>query len=387
VRISKAGYEQATRHITVPTAGSKGLNVNLVAIKGIVRFTVEPSDAELLINGKSWGPVKQEMQLAAVEQELEIKQEGYHPFRTKITPRPGFPQEMKVVLKKIGQKKAATPPVIQAANGYTLKLIRPGSFTMGASRREQGRRSNETLRKVTFKRPFYIGVREVTNKEFKALFARHNGGSFKEHTLNRADLPVVEITRDQAAQFCNWLSVKDGLPPVYVKRGDEMSAAEPIGTGYRLPTEAEWEYCARFKKEKGLLKYPWGQQFPPLPKSGNFADASTEDLLANYIEDYNDGYAVTAPPKEYQPNAFGLYDMGGNVAEWCHDYYSIYSYTAGKTYVDPLGPREGKHHVVKGSSWKDASISALRLAYRDYSSTKRHDLGFRICRYATEASK
>jgi formylglycine-generating enzyme required for sulfatase activity len=73
--------------------------------------------------------------------------------------------------------------------------------------------------------------------------------------------------------------------------------------------------------------------------------------------------------------------MGGNVAEWCHDYYSIYSYAPAKTYVDPTGPQDGKHRVIRGSSWKNGSISTLRLAYRSYGADKREDVGFRVCRY------
>jgi formylglycine-generating enzyme required for sulfatase activity len=104
-------------------------------------------------------------------------------------------------------------------------------------------------------------------------------------------------------------------------------------------------------------------------------------LLDSYLEDYNDGYAVTAPPGKFKAGALGLYDLGGNVAEWCHDYYSIYPYESNKIYQDPAGPDQGRHHVVRGSSWKQAGIDALRLTYRDYSNTKRDDLGFRVCRY------
>ena len=73
--------------------------------------------------------------------------------------------------------------------------------------------------------------------------------------------------------------------------------------------------------------------------------------------------------------------MGGNVSEWCHDYYSVYPYNAQKVYIDPMGPEAGRHHVIKGSSWMQAGISELRLSYRDYSETRRSDLGFRIARY------
>ena len=129
------------------------------------------------------------------------------------------------------------------------------------------------------------------------------------------------------------------------------------------------------------MKYPWGEKYPPPPGSGNFADETARDLLPNHLPAYNDGYAVSAPPAKFRTNALGLFDLGGNVSEWCHDYYSIYSYSAQKVYTDPMGPNEGKHHVVKGSSWTHSGISELRLSYRDYSDTKRPNLGFRICRY------
>jgi formylglycine-generating enzyme required for sulfatase activity len=382
IRISKAGYQKASRRVQVSTGKLKKLAVDLKPILGVIHFKVAPADAQLLVNGENRGAVPATLKLVAVSHLLEIKKKGYKPFQTRITPRPGYPQEIKITLTRLKSKPKVQTGVITAKNDYPLKLIRPQPFTMGSSRREQGRRSNETLRKINLQRPFYMGIKEVTNKEFKQFLADHQSGAFKGQRLSQDDHPAVQVTWEQAALFCNWLSAKESLPPVYIKKGNRLVAAEPVGTGYRLPTEAEWEYCARFAKNQASIKYPWGNRFPPTTPSGNYADTSGKNLLPAYIQDYNDGYPVTAPVAKFKANDLGLYDLGGNVAEWCHDFYTIYTYNTNKADIDPSGPPEGKHHVVRGSSWKYASISKLRLAYRDYSDGKRPDLGFRVCRYS-----
>jgi formylglycine-generating enzyme required for sulfatase activity len=381
VQISKAGYEKTNRNVQVASAKSKPLNVNLKPRQGIVRLSVEPPDTELIIDGKSWGVVPKKINLIAVEHKLEFNKKGFHPYRIHITPQPGFPKQLKVTLKKKGASKETEPLVITTQTGYRLNLIQPGPYTMGSSRREQGHRSNETLRKVILKRPFYIGLKEVSNQAFKKFMAKHNSGFFKSQSLNNSAQPAVRVTWEQAARFCNWLSAKASLPPAYVQKGNTLIAVEPLNTGFRLPTEAEWEYCARFTGKQAFSKYPWGNKFPPVQLSGNYSDQSAKNLLPTVLEGYNDGYITTAPPAKFKSNTLGLYDMGGNVAEWCHDFYSIYSYDTEKTYVDPTGPKNGKHHVIRGSSWKHGSINTLRLAYRSYGDDKREDVGFRVCRY------
>ena len=380
--ISKAGYNKVERTVQVATAGKEEISLALVPRKGVVHFNITPQDASLFINGKSQGVVPKKLELTAVPQKIKITKTGYQPYLTEITPRPGFPQEVTFTLQQKNAPKKTAQGIIKAANGYPLVLINPRSYTMGSSRREQGRRSNETLRNIVLKRPFYMGVREVTNREFRAFLAGHDSGSFKGYSLNRDEQPVVQVTWEQAAQFCNWLSEKEKLPQVYIKKGDKLLAQEPLLTGYRLPTEAEWEYSARFANNKLTLIYPWGDTFPPTTKTLNIADLSTKDLLPAYLGKYDDDYPITAPVSSFKANALGLFDLGGNVAEWCHDYYSIYSYSPSALYQDPTGVEQGKHHLVRGSSWRQSSISVLRCAYRDYSDDKRNDLGFRICRYA-----
>ena len=381
IHIYKAGYEEANRKIKLISEESQTLTIALKPKLGVMNFAVDPPDAEILVDGKSRGTVPRQMRLLAVEHQIEIKKMGYQSYRTRITPRPGFPQEIRITLTNPSSARKSPGAIIKTKNGYELKLVRPQGFTMGSSRREQGRRSNETLRKINLQRPFYIGIREVTNREFRQFSAGHNSGKFKTYSLNHPELPVVGVTWEQAALFCNWLSAKEALPPVYILKGGKLAAADPVGTGYRLPTEAEWEYCTRFNKKKVNLKYPWGNKFPPGPQSGNFADESAKDLLSSYLVAYNDGYPVMAPPAKFKANSLGLYDLGGNAAEWCHDYYSIYPYDSQKVYKDPLGPEEGKHHIIRGSSWRQSSISILRSSYRDYNDGQRLDLGIRVARY------
>ncbi len=381
IQLSKPGYKIVNRELQVESAAEKTLIVALKPITGLIELTVAPGDALIAVDGKAIGRVPPKLRLIAVEHQLEITREGYQPYRTRVTPRPGFTQEIRVTLLKQKTPESASSGIITAANGYKLKLVQPRAFTMGSSRREQGRRSNETLRRIDLQRPFYMGLREVTNAEFRQFQSGHNSGKFENQSLDADPLAAVNITWKQAALFCNWLSIKESLPPVYSEKDGTLIVSDPIGIGYRLPTEAEWEYCARFNPGGTLLKYPWGFTFPPTGKAGNFGDISAKDLLPSYLQSYNDGYAVTAPPQKFSQSALGFYDLGGNATEWTHDYYSIYPYDAGKIYFDPRGPAEGKHHVVRGSGWMHSGISELRLSYRDYSSTKRPDLGFRVCRY------
>ena len=154
----------------------------------------------------------------------------------------------------------------------------------------------------------------------------------------------------------------------------------PVGTGFRLPTEAEWSRAARYP-EGGPLKYPWGAALPVRPRSGNYADESARPVVGVVLQGYDDRYPVSAPVGSFPPNALGFFDLGGNVAEWVHDVYSIPPADA-PLERDPLGPPPGELHVVLGSSYLQGTVTELRLSYRDYATKARPDVGFRVARYA-----
>jgi len=153
-----------------------------------------------------------------------------------------------------------------------------------------------------------------------------------------------------------------------------------LRNGYRLPTEAEWAWAARFSSQEEPLIYPWGQSLPPPDRSGNYADVSAANLLPTTLITYNDGFEVSSPSGGFEPNALGIFDMGGNVSEWVQDYYEITRSETEEVVEDPLGPENGRFHSIRGSSWRSVTVTDLRLAYRNYSLQGDEKIGFRIAR-------
>jgi len=377
----KSGYRNAEKTVAIVSGREQTMTLNLPANLGEVVIQTQPGDVSISINGREAELDNGKIQLPAVPQRITISKPGYVTWQTTVTPKPGFTQQIDVQLKTEEQAKwEAVKPQLVTSAGQTLKLIRPGRFTMGASRREAGRRANELLREVELTRPYYLATREVTNAQFRLFKSDHSSGRADRHSLNGDDQPVVNITWEDAARYCNWLSQRDGLSPSYRFSGDELLGFDDQATGYRLPTEAEWAWAARVTLE-GLLKYPWGAQLPPADKAGNFADLSAGAMLGRIVTNYDDRYAVTAPVGSYSPNAAGFYDLGGNVAEWIHDYYGQVAKASGRVEIDPVGPEKGGFHVIRGSSWRHGTVVELRLSFRDYGDKARDDIGFRIARY------
>jgi len=382
IRAQKPGFKEAQKKLAIKKSGEQSLSFDLIPLTGEVRLSVTPADAELLVDGKLLGQPNRTLVLPSVPHKIELRKAGYESFVTEVTPKPGLPQQIDVQLLTPEQALlAATPQVIQTSQGAEMRLIQPGQFTMGSPRREQGRRPNEVQRQVKLTRPFYIGAREVSNKEYREFYATHTSGAEKYRELSGDSRPAVMMSWDDAARFCNWLSDKDGLDRAYVAGGTGLVLADPPTNGYRMPTEAEWVWVARYAAGSNPQKYPWGNLMPPSAESGNYADSMAEGFVDNYLRGYNDGYPVTAPVGSFYPNSLGIYDLGGNVAEWVSDLYAIAPSQSGVIEEDPSGPLTGNYRVIRGSSWRHSSISELRWAYRDFGNKGRLDVGFRLARY------
>jgi formylglycine-generating enzyme required for sulfatase activity len=207
-----------------------------------------------------------------------------------------------------------------------LRMCPAGIFTMGSPDGETGREASEIRHQVTLSKPFWMGRGEVTQVQWEAVMGKNPA------TVKDGDLPVDQVSWSDAASFCQKLTELE-----------RQSGRLPDGYEYRLPTEAEWEYACRAKTSSAY-------------HGGN--DPDCLDGLGWYKQN-SDG--KMHPGGQKRPNAWGLCDMHGNVAEWCRDWKTDYS-TAAVT--DPAGPIGGKEHVIRGGGWSSRN-DICRSAIRD----------------------
>ena len=230
--------------------------------------------------------------------------------------------------------------------------INGGTFTMGSPANEPGRDSDEVQHQVTVS-SFYMGKYEVTQREWFDVTGT-NPSSFKGDNL-----PVETINWFDAVAYCNKRSQKEGLTPAYTINGRNVTWNKNAN-GYRLPTEAEWEYACR---------------------AGTITAYNTGDTINGNTGWYSANSGNTTHPVGQKPaNRWGLHDMHGNVAEWCWDWYGTYPTRA---QTDPTGASSGSFRVIRSGYWYYTAVgvrSALRG--RNIPSNRYDDLGLRLVRPA-----
>jgi len=252
--------------------------------------------------------------------------------------------------------------------GMTLMVIKPGTFHMGSAADEQGRFDNELQHEVRLTKGYMMATTLVTVSQF-AIFESNApyktapetqgygaGASWHNPGFDQGDdYPAVEVSWYDAVAFCDWLSKKEGQH-------------------YRLPTEAEWEYAARAGSQTA---YWWGDS--PIDGHGcaNCLDLAAKGKVAGADSfNWSDGYIYTSPVGRFKSNAWGLYDMAGNVWEWCADWLG--DYPVGNV-ADPRGPNSGQNRVLRGASWGNGPGSC-RVARRHGipPDVRQNNVGFRI---------
>ena len=252
------------------------------------------------------------------------------------------------------QEPSAEEPAGQAASvddGFIL--VNGGTFEMGSPETESWRSEDELLHTVTVS-DFYISPFELTQKEYQEITGK-NPSSFVGE-----DLPVENISWLDAVAFCNAKSEAEGLMPVYAINGTDITW-DRAADGYRLPTEAEWEYACR-----GGTVTPFNTENSISADEANYYGHYPYEIEENYFTQGN----LTTKPGQYRqttvavdsfsPNAWGLYNMHGNVSEWVWDYYGAYG-TGEQT--DPTGAASGTLRVYRGGGWNDFAKN-MRSAYR-----------------------
>jgi formylglycine-generating enzyme required for sulfatase activity len=285
--------------------------------------------------------------------------------------------------------------IVASDDGMTL--IPAGTFIMGSPANQPGHLNIEIQHEVTLTRDFYISQYPVTQAEYQAVMGTSPSGCITPsgNETNTDNRPVETVSWYDALVFCNKLSISKGLSPAYrinnstnpadwgtvptsiipTSSDAAWNAVQIVGgsDGYRLPTEAQWEYACRAGTTSA---YNWGT---------DYINTDLTNYHASFLDNNNTvaGRSLnrTAEVGSYAPNAWGLYDMHGNVWEWCWDWYKNFT---GEAQADPAGASSGSDRITRGGSYSYTS-NYLRSANRagSYPSRRDSSLGFRIIRPCT----
>ncbi len=277
--------------------------------------------------------------------------------------------------------------VVSPAN---MALIPAGEFVMGDA---LDNTSAALPLHTNYISAFYMDQYEVTKALWDAIKA-HNGGngySYANTGLGKAtNHPVHTVIWYDAVKWCNARSEMEGLAPVYYtdagfttvyKTGEVAPHANWSANGYRLPTEAEWEKAARGGVSS--KRFPWGDKVKH--NDANYFSSASYAYDTSYTRSYhptfnNASTPYTSPVGYFAPNGYGLYDMAGNVFEWCWDWYGS-SYYSSSPSTDPKGPSSGSNRVLRGGSWlSNAFYTRVALRYYNFPDYEYNFIGFRCAR-------
>jgi len=350
VELRSPGYTPWTQTVTVSAGATERVSsVTLVALPATLQLTANVQGGEILVDGAVVGTTilnrAVSVSVPSGNRQVSVRLEGFDEYRSQVMLSPGATQSLTATLSAT---PVGPPP---APSGFVY--IAPGTFMMGSPSSEEGRDTDETQHSVTLTRGFYLQTTEVTQGEWQRVMG--NNPSYFSNC--GSDCPVEQVSWLDAVGYANALSRADGLSECYDSSGNVRGGGSIYAcTGYRLPTEAEWEYAAR----AGTT----GSRYDTLDQvawhSGNSG-----------LETHGVG--------ELLANAWGLHDMLGNVWEWTHDWYGTY----GSTVTDPVGASSGSNRVLRGGDRNDSAQNARSASRFSIAPAFRNDaFGFRLARSA-----
>lgn len=371
VRYVKKGYYPLSKKVQLKPEQILDLSLDLKAEMGRVIMQSKLL-AEIYLNGKKLSPGNQSLNLQALPHQVEFRKQGYRSIKRSVTPQAGKTQQLDVILlTEFEARRKEGRSLFISDLGIKMSRFQPTGMVMGSPVNEKGRRRNEFQVPVDFNRPIWVSQHEITETQY---------GKFRPGQGNTR-LPVTNISWNDAALYCNWLSEKEGLPAFYRVKNGKVSSFNSQSKGYRLLMEAEWEWLAKKARRSSQTRFVWGNQERIPKKSGNYGDQSIKGKQAFYLKDYDDGYVGKAPVGSYRADRAGLFDLSGNVAEWVNDYYTNLAPDTNKVHNNYTGARTGKGHVAKGGHYLSGRMLELRVAYREPPEQKSDTVGFRIARF------
>ena len=249
----------------------------------------------------------------------------------------------------VNEKQTEISQIRKNSENMQYTLIKGGTFQMGSPASEPERSSDEIQHSVTV-RNFYMSKTEISQKEYQEIMGDNPSATKGD------DLPVTNITWYDAVQYCNKLSQKEGLTPCYTVSSTTVTW-DKAANGYRLPTEAEWEYAARANT---TTPFNFGDYVHNSDANCYNAYGYNNDASGNWVNGSDAYLRKTVAITQYPANAYGLYNMHGNVAEWVWDWYDEYDSQA---IANPTGSESGNAKVVRGGGWNDHP-KHIRSAYR-----------------------
>ena len=362
IEITKEGYVTMNTDVKIRSGQMTQISLRMIERikKGTLTIVAEPVDAKIQITNIQ-PAYYNGIELKAGKYTIKVSKAGYKTKTEHILLKNGEMKRHIIILDRDQKPTNVTDKIYtEPLTNMEFVFVKGGCYEMGSPKSDPDYSYFELEHTVCVS-DFWIAKYEVTNQQFRLFRPNHTLEAYKGHSLNENNQPAGNISWKEAQKYCKWLT--------------EKSAFE-----YRLPTEAEWEYAARGGTTSSRF---WGD-FPD--KSCTYAnvhDSTSKKSFPHFTKNSHhcsDGYSGSAPVGSFKANPYGLYDMLGNVLEWCSDWYDERYYRQSPT-ANPIGPGFGSGRTVRGGAWNN-SATFIRVTDRGGCRYNEHDQynGFRIVR-------